>query len=82
MLFSTDSVSRVTDSTKYVKDGHYWYTVDGRRADDITCHLLDYSVSKWYENSEIRDYVSTVLAQPTDLDEQRQTNSFSGRNWK
>lgn len=86
VLFNTTQVSRITDSIRYVRDGHSWFSLKtGDRADDITSHLLDYSVSKWYENQhneDIKHYVSTVLAQPTDLDELHQTNSFSGRNWK
>jgi len=85
VLFFTDRNSRVTESTRYIKDGHHWYSIDSK-ADDITAHLLDYSVSKWYtsvqEHGDLSHYIAAIYAQPTDLDEQRQTNSFQGRNWK
>lgn len=77
--------SRLVSSTRYVKDGHHWYSKSGA-ADDIISHLLDFSVSSWYTEMQTKGetirYLNQVMANPTDLDEHRQTNSFQGRNWK
>lgn len=87
ILFTTSKNSRFTSCIKYNKHHHDWFCKSSnKRADDFTSHLLDYSVSKWYQdknkNEEIRHFINCVMANPTDLDEQRQTNSFSGSMWK
>lgn len=84
---STNKQSRIADACYFVRMGHDWINTSTlARADDLKSHILDYSVSKWYttmteERTQMVAFLNSISSQPTDLDEQRQTNSFSGPNW-
>jgi hypothetical protein len=60
---------------------------DESHASPVQVFVLDYALSKWLDEggeakSKLKRDIAAVSIQQTDLDEQRQTNSFQGKMWR
>jgi hypothetical protein len=86
-LMLTSSVTRITESMTWILNTKGWTSIRGQKADSLESHLLDYALSLWHvaggqaKANLIKEALVTI-AHPYDLEDQRQTNSFQGRNWK
>ena len=87
-LFNTRRNSRITESNTFAMTKKGWINIrDKAYASSLESHLLSYCVDKWTQaggesNERSRLNVLNIISQDTDLDQERQTNSFQGRMWR
>lgn len=86
-LITVDKCSRLADSVLFVRNGYNWFSLNKKCASELESHLLDYALSIWHTNNgqaklNIIAETLKITKYPSDLDMQRQTNSFQGKNWK
>jgi hypothetical protein len=87
-LLSTRRNSRITESNTFILSKKGWInTRDQAYAGGVETHLLSYCLAKWSEaggedGERSRYDLLKIINQRTDLEDERQTNSFQGRAWR
>ena len=86
-LMNTIKNSRITESNHFMLIESGWMSLrNSSPASALQAHLLDYSLSKWFEaggqekNNCISD-ITKIVSNEMYLEDQRQTNSFQGKMW-